>query len=186
MVIYKKITTLLSAASIAVLVGITGNTALANTPDGETPANEGVCDSLSDGATKGLYGLCVAYCEAQDLDSFDKEPPRTKILENYNKKKQLTDPDMPCVSANYGCFTQAQLDAIDPASSACSPAAVFRNGEWVQYGSLSHLVRVDTRGTPSCGYKTLSPFTVVNLTITTEQAAAAYSAIDAKCNEYGY
>jgi len=72
------------------------NTAVASTPDGATPANEGVCDSLMD-ATKGLYGLCVAYCEAQDLDSCDKEPPRTKILENYNKKKQLSDPDMPCV-----------------------------------------------------------------------------------------
>ncbi|RDH84502.1 MAG: hypothetical protein DIZ80_03210 [endosymbiont of Galathealinum brachiosum] len=185
MTFYKRFLSLLYTISIILVTGLMSNTSMAMTPDGETPANEGVCDPLMD-ATKGLYGLCVAYCEAQDLDSFDKEPPRTKILDNYNKKKLSTDPDMPCVSPNYGCFTQAQLDAIDPLSSACSPAAVFRNGEWVQYGSLSHLVRVDTRGTPSCGYKTLTPFTVVNLTITAEQAAAAYNAVDAKCNEYGY
>jgi hypothetical protein len=185
MVLHKKIMTLFGTVGLAILVSSVSNTAIATTPDGETPANEGVCNSLMN-ATRGLYGLCVAYCEAQDLDSFDKEPPRTKILENYNKKKQISDPDMPCVSANYGCFTQAQLDAIDPYSSACSPSAVLRNGDWVEYGSLSNLVRVDTRGTPSCGYKTLSPFTVVNLTITAEQAAAAYDAINAKCNENGY
>lgn len=39
--------------------------AFAQTPDGETPANEGVCDELI-GLTPGLYGLCVAFCEAQD------------------------------------------------------------------------------------------------------------------------
>ena len=35
---------------------------LAQTADGETPAQEPVCDELN-GA---LYGLCVAYCEAMD------------------------------------------------------------------------------------------------------------------------
>jgi hypothetical protein len=37
---------------------------LASTPDGETPAEEDVCDEFS-GAS---YGLCVAYCEAMDCD----------------------------------------------------------------------------------------------------------------------
>ena len=40
-------------------------TLYAQTPDGETPANEGVCDELMF-YTPGLYGLCVAFCEAQD------------------------------------------------------------------------------------------------------------------------
>ena len=40
---------------------------LAQTPDGETPAEESVCDALQ-GGTPGLYGLCTAYCEAQDAD----------------------------------------------------------------------------------------------------------------------
>ena len=50
--------------------------AMAETPDGTTPANETVCDGLKTNATPGLYGLCVAYCEAQDLDIVgDKETP---------------------------------------------------------------------------------------------------------------
>ncbi len=73
---------------------------LAQTPDGETPANEGVCDVLqADGTTKGLYGLCVAFCEAQDhasldypitgddLDALMNMKPGGKILANYNKKR---------------------------------------------------------------------------------------------------
>lgn len=112
MVIYKKIVSLLSAASIVVLVGIMGNTAVANTPDGETPANEFVCNALQ-GGSPGLYGLCVAYCEAQDLDIIgDKETPNNKILTNYRKKMQAGDPDMPCLQTPCSCWTQAELDAI--------------------------------------------------------------------------
>ena len=51
--------------SVLVLVAATG---YAQTPDGETPANEGVCDELI-GLTPGLYGLCVAFCEAQDCEA---------------------------------------------------------------------------------------------------------------------
>ena len=48
-------------------------TTIAQTPDGDTPVNEGVCDPLmEDGVTKGLYGLCVAFCESQDLASLDE------------------------------------------------------------------------------------------------------------------
>jgi len=87
-------------------------TASASTPDGETPANEGVCDVLQ-GGTPGLYGLCVAYCEAQDLDLVgNKEPPNNKILANYRKKMQPGDPDMPCVKVPCPCWTEAELAAI--------------------------------------------------------------------------
>jgi hypothetical protein len=107
----------LLSAAFTVLLGMTGynGTALATTPDGETPANEGVCDTLkADGVTKGLYGLCVAYCEAQDLNDMNKEPPSTRILANYNKKKTETDPDMPCLEPppNCPCWTPAELDSI--------------------------------------------------------------------------
>ena len=47
------------------LVGIWPVVIHAQTPDGLPPANEGVCDSLQM-AKPGLYGLCVAYCEALD------------------------------------------------------------------------------------------------------------------------
>ena len=68
---------------------------MAQTPDGETPAEETICDPLKT-ATPGLYGLCVAYCEAYDGEILSPtgdlsalDVPSRKILENYNKRKQL-------------------------------------------------------------------------------------------------
>ena len=72
------------------LLLVTG-TATGQTPDGDTPANEGVCDELI-GATPGLYGLCVAFCEAQDCEpdpslenAFENcRPGSMKILDRYD------------------------------------------------------------------------------------------------------
>lgn len=96
-------------------------TASAQTPDGETPAEEGICDFLQSGYSKGLYGLCVAYCEAHDADllSVSGDPtelnvPNVRILENYRRKMQEGDPDMPCVrTTECPCFNQADLDLLD-------------------------------------------------------------------------
>ncbi|MFA7387365.1 MAG: hypothetical protein WCZ87_06860 [Thiohalobacteraceae bacterium] len=100
--------------------------ASASTPDGETPANEGVCDVLQ-GGTPGLYGLCVAYCEAQDLDMLETGTvPNSKILANYRKKMRAGDPDMPCVQAPCPCWTAAELAGIsssDP-TPVCSETTV--------------------------------------------------------------
>ena len=100
----------------------------AETPDGQTPAEEAVCDPLrDDGVTKGLYGLCVAFCEAQDVaaittpltpedfETLNIEAPSGRILENYNKKKQDNDPEMPCVlvQEECPCFTKQELQNID-------------------------------------------------------------------------
>lgn len=100
----------------------------AETPDGLTPAEETVCDQLrEDGVSKGLYGLCVAFCEAQDvadrttpltledLDSLKIEVPSARILENYNKRKQESDPEMPCVLVQESCpcFTKQEVQSID-------------------------------------------------------------------------
>ena len=55
--------------SVAALISVP---LMAQTPDGETPAEETVCDPLkADGITKGLYGLCVAFCEAQDYSALN-------------------------------------------------------------------------------------------------------------------
>lgn len=86
----------------------------AQTPDGVPPANEGVCDDLI-GATPGLYGLCVAYCEAQDCTDDDPVSaqcriPNPAILANYNKKKRVGDPDMPCVKKPCPCWTEDELE----------------------------------------------------------------------------
>jgi len=116
---------------------------IAETPDGETPANEGACDVLKTNATPGLYGLCVAYCEAQDLDIVgDKETPNNKILANYNKKKQASDPDMPCVKVPCPCWTEAEFAAVnnsDVAKMLCTQTATMatvRNLSPLQFAAV--------------------------------------------------
>ena len=74
------------------------------TPDGLTPAQEDVCDDLK-GGTAGLYGLCVAFCEAHDSDcvpDYSLENPfrdckkrDRNILDKDLSKWRLGDPDMP-------------------------------------------------------------------------------------------
>ena len=74
------------------------------TPDGATPAEESTCDDLKYG-TPGLYGLCIAFCEAHDCEpdlllddpfSVCKKSDR-KILDKYRSKMRDGDPDMPCM-----------------------------------------------------------------------------------------
>ena len=99
------------------------NAVAKKTPDGMTPAEETVCDQLkADGITKGLYGLCVAYCEAIDGpaeiiegdDLSELNPPESVLLAIYQKKMKEGDPEMPCVNYIGGCplWTQEELDRI--------------------------------------------------------------------------
>ena len=90
------------------------------TPDGETPANEGVCDDLMF-ATPGLYGLCVAFCEAQDCepdfsldDPFEQcTPSSPRVLAAYDKRKGEGDPEMPCVQqTGCPCWSPEELEAL--------------------------------------------------------------------------
>ena len=100
----------------------------AQTPDGQTPAVETVCDPLrADNISKGLYGLCVAFCEAQDFadpeilttpsdpDMLETDAPSGRILANYNKKKADTDPPMPCIVVEEPCpcWSTEELNSID-------------------------------------------------------------------------
>lgn len=104
---------------------------VAQTPDGEVPASEGVCDDLkADGVTKGLYGLCVAFCEAQDqatisdpiteqeLDALSDSAPAGRILANYNKKMTEADPTMPCVKVQEPCPCWTEQEFLDASQSA--------------------------------------------------------------------
>lgn len=94
------------------LVALAGPAAFAQTSDGSPPSIETVCDPLQirNGGTPGLYGLCVAYCEAQDcgtsLECKEENPGDawgahscgcSDVLTNYNDKKEPGDPDMPCI-----------------------------------------------------------------------------------------
>ena len=78
----------------------------AQTPDGQTPAEEAVCDPLmEDGLTKG------------------------RILANYNKKKQDGDPDMPCILVQESGDEIAVIDGVmrdgsDTPGMICNRASI--------------------------------------------------------------
>ena len=56
--------------------------AFAQTPDGRTPAEESVCTDA--GLTGAAFGLCNAYCEAQDCDVHDR-PSCERLRKNFAK-----------------------------------------------------------------------------------------------------
>jgi hypothetical protein len=160
---------------------------IAETPDGTTPANEGACDVLKTNATPGLYGLCVAYCEAQDLDTFEKEPTNTKILANYNKKKNAGDPDMPCVKVPCPCWTDAELASI----SVDGAAACLRSTNKIQFIDnlpKTRFAEADiTSASERCRYINLnvSPLVVRSFSITAPEAASCYTAVNSACSALG-
>ncbi len=136
----KLFTTLISGVAVAILIV---PIAFAQTPDGQTPAEEAVCDPLrADGVTKGLYGLCVAFCEAQDatdenvpiteaeFDALESSAPSGRILGNYNKKKQETDPPMPCIVVEEPCpcWSADELASIDGYASGGTSLQYFCQG----------------------------------------------------------
>ena len=67
-----------AAMLFAGAVLITSNTANAygdGTPDGSPPAEEQVCDTA--GLFGAAYGLCIAFCEANDCDATDQPDNRS-------------------------------------------------------------------------------------------------------------
>ena len=175
-----KLKQILMGATFALLTGLatmSGN-AIASTPDGETPANEGVCDALQ-GGTGGLYGLCVAYCEAQDLDTVNKEPPSTKILANYRKKMQPGDIDMPCVNPTCPCWSDAELASIEIAACSEGASTIMAVGS----ADETHEAFADTNRN-RCSYidLNLDPDAVNTQSISAGDAATCYSQVQAACS----
>lgn len=176
----------------AVLAGwaMQSGSAMAQTPDSETPANEGVCNVLqAPGVSPGLYGLCVAYCEAQDLDSFDKEPPSTKILANYNKRKQASDPAMPCVKVPCPCWSDAELASIsgDGVAAACNSST--NKLQIIDVAPLTHFAEANANaGAERCRYidRNTAPVTIRSFTITLEQAQSCLADVQAACQSTGF
>jgi hypothetical protein len=108
-------------AVLAVLLMVVSASAQAQTPDGLPPPNEGVCDGLHNpGVTPGLYGLCVAYCEALDCEHQEGQPPQCApanraILDQYNRLRNDADPTMPCIQPPQvpcPCWDAQQIAAI--------------------------------------------------------------------------
>ena len=201
-----RVNRIIPAALIAAFAMVAGSAAYAQgTPDGETPANEDVCDDLID-STPGLYGLCVAFCEAQDCEAtidpgngevtFDPDcrPSSAKLLANYNKRMAPDDPSMPCVNAVWGgcpCWTEDELDLVaDAPSPMCFlfPGA-FSNlfGPDAQTGEPDIVQAVPGGGDMStqCFYLESSPFDIRFTDISSAQFLDCEASIIAECASRG-
>jgi hypothetical protein len=128
------------------------------------PPEEGICDHLSN-YTPGLYGLCVAFNEAQDcvpdynlVDPFEGcTPAAEKILEVYNRKKLSGDPDMPgVVPGACRCFDQEMVSAIHTPYFQCNIDALTEDFDVTNISSqlLDQFaqVRVGATGTGDCSW----------------------------------
>jgi hypothetical protein len=73
---------------------------MAQTPDGETPAVEEVCDGLEGKA----YGLCNAYCEAKDCGEAAEETGHKSCQNLKDNYFDLTGEEIfPCEEAIFEC-----------------------------------------------------------------------------------
>ncbi|HKI04021.1 MAG TPA: hypothetical protein VKK31_18725 [Thermoanaerobaculia bacterium] len=84
--------------TFALLLICTG-AVLAQTPDGETPAEEAVCDN----ETGAAFGLCNAYCEAMDCESDAPQASDTACSKVRAKFQQTTGRDLPCEQVTCPC-----------------------------------------------------------------------------------
>ena len=198
-------TKLTSICAVFVLsLAFTGS-AMAQTPDGETPANEDVCDVLI-GGTPGLYGLCVGFCEAQDCEAtfdpatneitFDSscKPSSDKLLTNYNKRAQPGDPPMPClnvVEAECPCWTEPELDLIaDLATFGCGAIfdfdAFLFGLDGATVSAEAAAADADGFGAPSCFYQEQTPLTVRVINVDLDQLLTCIASIEDECAMRGF
>jgi len=64
------------------------------TPDEQPPAEEVICDPNA-GLRGPAYGLCVAYCEANDCDLDPEQRSCEVLLRNFYRATGRTD--VPCI-----------------------------------------------------------------------------------------
>jgi hypothetical protein len=183
----QVIKTFQAALASLVLFGGIASTSIASTPDGETPANEGVCDQLQ-GGSPGLYGLCVAYCEAQDLDLVGNKPtPNNRILANYRKKMRAGDPDMPCLQVPCPCWSADQLANLGTlAMPTCNVTADTAVVALAQPGGFLQRAVADINDNV-CRYTDTStvPRTSLRFDITADEAQSCYNQVVNKCASLG-
>ena len=131
---------------IAIALGaiVFTSTIYGQTPDGQTPADEGVCDLESSAA----YGLCVSYCEAMDCDSSEAVASSEACQSRFNRFFDLTGQEPPCESpppaeSPCPCSTNWQRLELfpDPNSSTFSGCGYSEvlfpypgKGIWLQIG----------------------------------------------------
>jgi len=101
------------AALAWVLCVLLGGQLVAQTPDGSPPSQKNVCNGLSGAA----FGLCTAYCEAQDCDR-QPHPSCNQLRRNFQR---LTGSSVfPCDAfCGDGVINQATEQCDPPGSPSC-------------------------------------------------------------------
>ncbi|HEX6901376.1 MAG TPA: hypothetical protein VF789_16745 [Thermoanaerobaculia bacterium] len=111
--------------------------ALAQTPDGETPAQEAVCDD----ETGAAYGLCNAYCEAMDCESDDPQASETACTRVKDKFTQITGRDLPCEEVTCPCLALPDFNAVlagsSPVCGGAPGSIVIRTNAGRAFGDLA-------------------------------------------------
>jgi hypothetical protein len=162
-----------------------------------------------DGITKGLYGLCVAYCEAQDfadedeaitqeeLLALEEDAPSTSILANYNKKRDRADnhqdPDMPCIKVEAPCPCWNEQQVADTLVTISNKTCQFdgtiirRLGGTYPGGSSNTILQAvhnpDGNLRHSCRIRNITTGVRTSKTnLTHAEAAACLASVNAACD----
>lgn len=132
-----------------------------------------VCQELK-GKTRGLYGLCLVYCESQSCDAKSAEAGQCtrqrfgeRVLENYNRIREIKYPDapnMPCLKEPTEVEVEVEVEVEDEVvtSAASCPCVTeqevtetdwrsceIEGGQTVLVGERNELLTFDPENT-SC------------------------------------
>jgi hypothetical protein len=158
----------------ALLLICTG-AALAQTPDGETPAEETVCDSENGAA----FGLCNAYCEAMDCDSDDPQASETACTKVRSKFMNIAGHDLPCEAPPATCpclgnvffdYVLASVDVDMCRLNDPNLGTVLRTNEAGSF--IDAFANVSGNPQPVCGVFDSDLGPVLTLAITAAEAQA--------------
>ena len=109
----KKRILAVAAAVASLLFAVALQTSSAKTPDGMPPSEEEVCSDLHGAA----FGLCNAYCEAQDCDVHPR--PSCAVLRR-NFTRLTGSPVFPCDTFCGDGTVNQRTEDCDPPGSACA------------------------------------------------------------------
>ena len=143
------------ALAIGLCLGFAGMTG-AQTPDGDTPAEEDICA----GEIGAAFGLCNAYCEAMDCDSDNPSASAKACGKVFGKFEQITGTVLPC-EITCPCFTAEDLLEGGAINECGENFPGFPNLAGVRYadGGLAcsgESCATVAPGVLSCGISTLS------------------------------
>jgi hypothetical protein len=165
--------------SLAILLCLgLGTVVSAQTPDGETPSQEDVCD----GQKGAAFGLCNAYCEAMDCDS-DNPNANAKACDRVKGNfERITGERLPC-DLFCPCFTAEDLQqgtialCADPFPGFPDLAGIiYTDGRRVCSGALCGTVD----GSLSCAIQPISGGLIIEL-VTAEENADCRTLIGEAC-----